>query len=70
MNRGIPRLIDIEDNRNICENQDYEFLYQLQRALLLALREQGRLSPMQHRQAEEKLRKQRCDRARQKQEKP
>lgn len=49
---------------------NYEFFYQLQHALLLALREQGRLSPMQYHHAEEHLQKQRRDRAKRKQEEP
>lgn len=58
----------IDNNRKITHNADYTFVYHLQNALLQALREQGLLSPMQHRHAEEKLRKQRRDRAKQKQE--
>ena len=49
------------------KGNNYEFYFHLQSALLLALREQGRLSPMQHRHAEERLKKQRKDRAKQKQ---
>lgn len=44
------------------------FLFHLQRGLLLALREQGRLNPMQLRHAEDTLRKHRLDRAKRKQE--
>lgn len=54
-------LSHIEHNEPItCEN-NYEFLYHLQHTLLLALREQGHLTPMQHRYAEEMLKKQRRD---------
>ena len=60
----------IDKLKDITPDSNYEFLYHLQRALLLALREQGRLSPMQHRHAEENLRKQRRDRTRRKLEEP
>ena len=68
MERKFAKLQRIEYNEPINGECNYEFLFRLQQALLLALREQGRLSPMQHRHGEEKLRKQRRDRARQKQE--
>ena len=70
MDRKFAKLDRIEHNEPITKESNYEFLYQLQRALLLALREQGRLSPMQHRYAEERLKKQRRDRAMRRQEKP
>lgn len=70
MARKFAKLQRIEHNESITSESHYEFLYQLQHALLLALREQGRLSPTQLRHAEEKLRKQRRDRARRKQEEP
>ena len=63
MARQFAKLQRIDNYRKITTETDYEFLYQLQSALLLALREQGRLSPMQHRQAQEKLKQQRRDRA-------
>ena len=53
----------IDNNEEITPENHYEFLYHLQNTLLLALREQGRLNAMQHRHAEEKLEKQRRDRA-------
>lgn len=68
MAKKYAKLDRVEHNEPITEESNYEFLYQLQSALLLALREQGRLSPMQHRHAEEALRKQRRDRAKRKQE--
>lgn len=70
MARKFAKLLRIEHNEPITMESHYEFLYELQHALLLALREQGRLSPMQHRHAEEKLRKQRRGRAKRKQEDP
>ena len=63
MARQFAELQSIENNEVITEDTRYEFLYHLQRALLLALREQGRLNAMQHRHAEEKLKQQRRDRA-------
>jgi len=70
MARKFSTLQQIEHNETITEKSHHEFLYLLRSALLLALREQGRLSPMQHRHAEELLRQQRRDRARQMQEVP
>ena len=60
----------IENNQIIIKDTDSEFLYHLQQALLLALREQGRLNPMQYRHADERLKKQCRDRVKQKQEEP
>lgn len=62
--RKVPKLQSIENNEPISKETHYDFLHHLQSALLLALREQGRLNAMQHRYAEEKLRQQRRDRAR------
>lgn len=62
------KLYRIEHNEAITKERNFEFLYQLQHALLLALRERGRLSPMHYRHAEERLRQQRIDRAKRKQE--
>lgn len=62
------RLDCIKPNEPITIENNYEFLYHLQHALLLALREREILSPMQHRYAEEILKKQRRERARRKQE--
>ena len=64
MARKFAKLVRIDHNKPITKENDYVFLYQLQRALLLALLEQGMLTPMQHRYAEEKLKKQRRERAR------
>lgn len=70
MARKFAKLDRIDHNEQITRESNYEFLYQLQHALLLALREQGKLTPMQHHHAEEKLKQQRRERARQKQEEP
>ena len=64
MHRSRIVLQSILNNHPILNDSDYEFLYLLQQALLLALREQGHLSAMQYRHAEEKLRHQRQMRAR------
>ena len=57
-------LRSIEQDRRITEEQDAEFLYACQRALLLALKEDGRLNEEQCRFAEEKLKAQRIAAAR------
>ena len=62
MRRQFPELQRIDNNETITKETPYEFLYHLQRALLLALRERGSLNAMQHRHAEEALKHQRCDR--------
>ena len=51
-------LRSVEQDRRITEDQDAEFLFACQRALLLALKEAGRLSEPQYRYAEEKLKAQ------------
>ena len=61
--RKAPKLQSIENNEPITKENHCDFLYHLQSALLLALLEQGHLNVMQHRHAEEKLKQQRRDRA-------
>ena len=51
----------IENDRRITRETDGEFLYEYQKAVLLALVESGRLTEQQYRYAEEKLRMQRCE---------
>lgn len=63
MARQFAELQRIDNNEAITKETHYEFLYHLQSAMLLALREQGRLNAMQHRYAEEKLKQQRRNRA-------
>lgn len=58
----------IDNNQRITKENNYAFLYHLQLALLLALREQRILSTMQYRYAEEILNNHRRIRARQKQD--
>ena len=48
----------IVNNHSITSKTDSEFLYAFQKAVLLALLEDGTLTEMQYRYAEEKLRKQ------------
>ena len=59
MKKQFAVLQRIDNDRQITREEDTLFLYHLQKALLLALREQGRLHPMEHRQAEEALNRQR-----------
>ena len=51
-------LQSIENDHRITRKTDSEFLYEFQNAVLLALLEDGTLTEMQYRYAEEKLRKQ------------
>ena len=62
------KLDRIDHNEPITKESNYEFLHHLQQSLLLAIREQGWLSPMEHRYAEECLKQQRRERSMQKQE--
>lgn len=57
-------LRSVEQDRRITEDQDAEFLFACQRALLLALKEAGRMSETQYRYAEEKLKAQQITAAR------
>lgn len=59
-------LRSVENDRRITKDQDAEFLYEYQRAILLALQEAGQLNEAQYRYAEEKLKAQRGDAAREK----
>ena len=51
-------LQSIENDHSITRKTDPEFLYAFQKAVLLALLEDGTLTEMQYRYAEEKLRRQ------------
>ena len=55
-------LRSVGNDRRITKEQDYEFLYEYQRAILLALKEAGQLTEMQYRYAEGKLKDQRLRR--------
>ena len=51
-------LKSIENDHRITGKTDSEFLYEFQKAVLLALLEDGTLTELQYRSAEERLRKQ------------
>lgn len=70
MARQFAKLERIDNNEPVTPETYPIFVYHLYSTLLLALREQGRLSPMQHRHAEESLRQQRREHARWKQGEP
>lgn len=70
MRKKFANLQRIDNNRPITRDTDEAFLYELQRALLLALREQGRLNALQYRRGEELLKQQRRERAVALQEEP
>lgn len=57
--KNSPLLQKIEHNHKICWESDCEFLFEYQRAVLLALKETGTLNEMQYRHAEECLKNQR-----------
>ena len=61
-------LRSVEQDRRITNEQDHEFLYAYQRAVLLALKEAGQLNETQYRYAEEKLKAQRITAVRRSQE--
>jgi len=62
-------LRSIENGRRITKDQDAEFLYAYQRAILLALQEAGQLNETQYRYAEDQLKAQHTAAAREKTEK-
>ena len=64
MKRQFAALLRIDNNETITEETHSDFLDHLQNAILLALREKGRLNAVQYRHAEEKLKQQRRERAR------
>ena len=64
MERMLSKLQSIHHNEPITAENHYDFLYLLQSALLLAMRERERLNPMEYRYADEKLKEQRRNRAR------
>lgn len=53
------KLIKVEDNQTITRDAYVDFFYELQRGVLLSLKEDGKLSEMQYRNAEEALKEQR-----------
>ena len=63
MTKKFAKLYRIEHNEVITKETNDKFIYHLECAMLLALREQGRLNAVQHRYAEEKLKQQHLNRA-------
>ncbi len=59
MMRDRAVLQSVEQDRRITEEQDSGFLYLYQNAVLLALKEAGRLTETQYRYAEGRLKEQR-----------
>ena len=57
----ITVLEKIDNDRKVDRNLDGEFLFEYQKALLLALKDMGTLDEMQYRYAEQKLKNQRND---------
>lgn len=53
------KLIKVEGNQTITRDAYVDFFYELQRGVLLSLKEDGKLSEMQYRNAEETLKEQR-----------
>ena len=64
MKKHFSQLQMIENNHDITSNTDDLFLYHLEQALLLALRERGRINMIQYRRAEHQLLQQRRVRTR------
>ena len=61
--KQFAKLYRIEPNESITPEMHYDFFYQIQLSLLLALKEMGSLDMMQYRHAEEKLKQYRQERA-------
>ena len=53
------KLIKVAENRSITRERDSDFFYELQRGVLLSLKDMGKLTQMQYRNAEEALKEQR-----------
>ena len=64
MKKKLAAIQRIDWQGTLTPENNEAFFDHLQRALLLALRERGRLDVMEYRYAEEKLRRQRIHRAR------
>ena len=52
-------LLKVEENQSITQENDVYFFFELQRGVLLSLKDMGKLTEMQYRNAEEALREQR-----------
>ena len=53
------KLIKVEDNQTITRDAYVDFFYELQRGVLLSLKEEGKLTEVQYRNAEDALKEQR-----------
>lgn len=53
------RLATVMENRSITRDADIDFFFELQRGVLLSLKDMGQLTEMQYRNAEEALKEQR-----------
>lgn len=53
------KLIIVADNQTITRDAYADFFYELQRGVLLSLKEEGKLTEMQYRNAEDALKEQR-----------
>ena len=53
------KFIKISENRSITRERDSDFFFELQRGVLLSLKEAGKLTQTQYRNAEEALKEQR-----------
>ena len=53
------KLLKVEENRSITRDAAIDFFYELQRGVLLSLKEAGKLTEMQYRNADETLKEQR-----------
>lgn len=51
-------LLKIENNRAITSKSDPNFIFELQRGVLLSLKEVGKVTEMQYRSAEKRLKEQ------------
>jgi len=52
-------LLKVEENQSITQENDVYFFFELQRGVLLSLKDMGKLTEMQYRKAEETLKEQR-----------
>lgn len=52
------KLIKVENSQTITRDSYVDFFYELQRGVLLSLKEEGKLSQMQYRNAEDTLKDQ------------
>ena len=70
MEKKFAKLKRVDNNRPVTRERDEAFLFELEKALVLALREQGRLNALQYRRGEELLKDRRQERVRALQEEP